>query len=223
MKLDAQVFIEICEMNWPSDRTTKILVSVFALWSPALYHALSAQKPWPEPPASAFQDLRPGQSHVQAVTLARPGPAQSGPASAGPRLWAGPGTSLVGNWPYSSRTSGFNCLLRSIIILLLHKTRASSKSCRFRQHFLCKLSDFYVSKFDDPCNIADIIAHTCESFLPDQDFDIFSAWVHDGDHRPDSGRTSVPQRHYILNGMEGLLDRHSGYVFRRASLVLLHA
>ena len=58
------------------------------------YHALSAQKPWPEPPASAFQDLRLGQSHVQAVTLARPGPAQSGLASAGPRLWAGPGTSL---------------------------------------------------------------------------------------------------------------------------------
>ena len=36
------------------------------------YHALSTQKPWPEPLASAFQDLRPGQSHVQAMTLAQP-------------------------------------------------------------------------------------------------------------------------------------------------------
>ena len=76
MKLDAQVFIEICDMNWPSDRTTKILVSVFAVLTriqKPTYHALSAQKPWPEPPASAFQDLRLGQSHVQAVTLAWPG------------------------------------------------------------------------------------------------------------------------------------------------------
>jgi len=32
-----------------------------------------AQKPWPEPMALAFQDLRPGQSRGQAVTLARLG------------------------------------------------------------------------------------------------------------------------------------------------------
>jgi hypothetical protein len=31
------------------------------------------QKLWPEPLALAFQDLRPGQSRGQAVTLARPG------------------------------------------------------------------------------------------------------------------------------------------------------
>ena len=38
-----------------------------------MYHALSTQKLWPEPLALAFQDLRPGQSHVQAMTLGQPG------------------------------------------------------------------------------------------------------------------------------------------------------
>ena len=43
----------------------------------------SAQKPWPELPALAFQDLRPGQSHVQAMTLAWPGLAQPNQAQLG--------------------------------------------------------------------------------------------------------------------------------------------
>jgi len=37
-------------------------------------------KPRPEPPALAFQNPRPGQSHPQAVCLARPNRAWLGPA-----------------------------------------------------------------------------------------------------------------------------------------------
>ncbi|KAG1786260.1 uncharacterized protein HD556DRAFT_1313609 [Suillus plorans] len=48
------------------------------------------QKPRPKPAASAFHNVRPGQSRHQAVTLAQLGLAYSGPAWPGPRPEAGP-------------------------------------------------------------------------------------------------------------------------------------
>ena len=41
-------------------------------------HVMGTQKLWPEPLALAFQDLRQGQSHVQAMILAQPNWAQHG-------------------------------------------------------------------------------------------------------------------------------------------------